>query len=125
MKALLVLGSVYGALAVTLGAFGAHGLKNKVDETLLNTWHTASEYHFYHALAIILIGILVKQFGEGLILTAGWVMVAGVTIFSGSLYILVLSNIRWLGAITPIGGILLIVGWLLLAYALFKGVRLD
>ena len=91
---------------------------------MLATWHTASEYHFYHALALLLIGILAKQFNETgineLILTSGWIITAGITIFSGSLYVLVLTNTRWLGAITPIGGVLLIIGWLTLAYALYK-----
>jgi uncharacterized membrane protein YgdD (TMEM256/DUF423 family) len=122
VKPLLIIGSLCGALAVTLGAFGAHGLKNRVDTALLQTWNTACEYHFYHALAILLVGILAKQFGGALINTAGWFLVAGSTIFSGSLYLLVLTNTRWLGAITPIGGMLLIIGWLTLAWALFKQV---
>lgn len=121
MKTLLVLGAVNGALAVMLGAFGAHGLKNRVEESLLQTWATASEYHFYHALALLLTGVLIRQFGEAsTLVTAGWVLFAGMLVFSGSLYVLVLSGQRWLGAVTPLGGTALIVGWALLAWGLWK-----
>ncbi|MGB2246845.1 MAG: DUF423 domain-containing protein [Alcanivorax sediminis] len=120
MKVLLILGAINGALAVTLGAFGAHGLKNRVDESLLTTWSTASEYHFYHALALLLTGLLAKAFGASSMVTAGWVIFAGMVVFSGSLYVLVLSGQKWLGAITPLGGTALIIGWLMLAWSLFK-----
>lgn len=121
MKALLVLGAINGALAVMLGAFGAHGLRNRVEESLLQTWATASEYHFYHALALLLTGLLIRQFGEvSTLVTAGWVLFIGMLVFSGSLYVLVLSGQRWLGAVTPLGGTALIVGWALLAWGLWK-----
>ena len=119
MKTLLILGALNGALAVTLGAFGAHGLKARVDAALLDTWATASEYHFLHALALLLVGVLAKLFASPGIVTAGWVMFAGMLIFSGSLYLLVLTGQRWLGAITPIGGTALIVAWLMLAWAMW------
>jgi len=120
MKALLVLGAINGALAVMLGAFGAHGLRPKVDESLLQTWATASEYHFFHALALLVTGLLVREFGGSTLTTAGWVLFAGMVVFSGSLYVLVLSGQRWLGAITPLGGTALIVGWAILAWGLWK-----
>ena len=120
MKTLLVLGALNGALAVILGAFGAHGLKARVDESMLATWATASEYHFYHALALLLAGLLAKTYGVSNLVTAGWVMFAGMLVFSGSLYILVLTGQKWLGAITPLGGTALIIGWLMLAWSLFK-----
>lgn len=120
MKALLVIGALNGALAVMLGAFGAHGLKSRVDAAMLDVWSTASEYHFYHALALILVGILAKQFGGAGFVSAGWVMLAGMALFSGSLYALVLSDTRWLGAITPLGGTALIISWAMLAWALYK-----
>ena len=120
MKTLLVLGALNGALAVILGAFGAHGLKARVDESMLATWATASEYHFYHALALLLAGLLAKAYGVSNLVTAGWVMFTGMLVFSGSLYILVLTGQKWLGAITPLGGTALIIGWLMLAWALFK-----
>lgn len=122
MKILLILGALNGALAVGLGAFGAHGLKNRVDENLLATWATASDYHFYHALALLLTGMLAKILQTSSVITAGWVLFAGMLVFSGSLYILVLSGQKWLGAITPLGGTALIVGWLMLAWSLFKHV---
>ena len=120
MKTLLILGALNSALAVMLGAFGAHGLKARVDESLLATWATASEYHFFHALALLLVGLLAKTFGASSIVTAGWVLFAGMLVFSGSLYVLVLSGQKWLGAITPLGGTALIIGWLMLAWSLFK-----
>ena len=120
MKALLVLGALNAALAVVLGAFGAHGLKARVDAALLDTWATASLYHFHHALALLLVGVLAKQFGGAGVVAAGWTLFAGMLIFSGSLYLLVLSGQRWLGAVTPIGGTAMIVGWLMLAWALWR-----
>lgn len=120
MKWMLVLGSVNAALAVTLGAFGTHGLKARVDASMLAIWNTASEYHFYHALGLLLVGIIAKQFGATSSVAAGWVMLAGMLIFSGSLYLLVLTGQRWLGAITPLGGTALIVAWLMLAWSLYK-----
>jgi uncharacterized membrane protein YgdD (TMEM256/DUF423 family) len=120
MKGLLVLGALNAALAVAMGAFGAHGLKARVDAALLETWSTASLYHFHHALALLLVGVLAKQFGESGLITAGWTLFAGMIIFSGSLYLLVLTGQRWLGAVTPIGGTAMIIGWLMLAWALFR-----
>lgn len=120
MKALLVLGALNAALAVVMGAFGAHGLKARVDAALLETWATASLYHFHHALALLLVGVLAKQFGNGGFVAAGWMLFTGMLIFSGSLYLLVLSGQRWLGAVTPIGGTAMIVGWLMLAWALWR-----
>lgn len=122
MNALLTLGALNGALAVMLGAFGAHGLKARVSPADLAIWETASQYHFYHALALLLTGLLARQFSAGGAVTAGWVMFVGMVVFSGSLYVLVLSGQRWLGAITPLGGVALIVGWLMLAWALFRSV---
>lgn len=121
MKALLLLGAINGALAVMLGAFGAHGLKNRVDASMLQTWSTASEYHFYHALALLLTGLLAKQFSAAAgLVTAGWILFAGMLVFSGSLYLLVLSGQRWLGAVTPLGGTALIIGWTWLAWSLYR-----
>lgn len=120
MKYLLVLGALNSALAVMLGAFGAHGLKARVDATLLEVWGTASQYHLYHALALLVVGLLARQLGASGLLVAGWILFAGMLIFSGSLYVLVLSGQKWLGAITPLGGLTLIVGWLWLAGSLLR-----
>jgi uncharacterized membrane protein YgdD (TMEM256/DUF423 family) len=104
---------IMGALGVALGAFGAHGLKNVVtDASLLDTWETAARYHLLHALAL---GLVAAH--PAAPRWAGWLFVAGIVVFSGSLYTLVLTGQRWLGAITPIGGLCLIAGWLALAFS--------
>lgn len=110
---LLLWGSMNALLAVALGAFGAHGLKHIATESALQTWNTAAQYHFYHALALLVIGILVKDYPRAII--SGRLMLAGIVLFSGSLYALALSQIKILGAITPLGGVCFLLGWLWLA----------
>jgi uncharacterized membrane protein YgdD (TMEM256/DUF423 family) len=117
---IVAIGGVLLATAVALGAFGAHGL----EETLaangrLDTYETAVKYHFYHGLGMILIGILKKQYKQGYDLACKF-MLGGVIIFSGTLYLLSLTNITWLGAITPIGGVLLILAWIWVAKDAFR-----
>ncbi|HQQ73554.1 MAG TPA: DUF423 domain-containing protein [Pseudomonadales bacterium] len=113
--------SISGFLAVVLGAFGAHGLKNRLTPDLMDIWHTAVQYHFWHTLALLGIGILLNQGLPPKWLTlSGWLFTAGIVIFSGSLYILCLSGIRWLGAITPIGGTLWLAAWACLCYSAAK-----
>ena len=112
------LGSVLMALAVAAGAFGAHGLRNKLDAYSMSVYEKAVFYHFVHALGILLIAVLART---GAITSAGqgraaWLLFIGILIFSGSLYALAISGIRILGAITPIGGVAFIAGWLVLAY---------
>lgn len=114
------LGSIFGMLSVALGAFGAHGLKKMTDAAGLANWETAARYQFFHALALIFIGLLSSHISTGLRSAIIWCFVLGILIFSGTLYALVLSGMRWLGAITPIGGTLMIIGWALLAYAAWK-----
>jgi len=121
-KNILVLAGISGALAVGLGAFGAHGLEPLlIKNGRLDTFETAVNYHFYHTLGLLGMGILalIKPDWKGLSLAA-WGMFLGILIFSGSLYILSLTGITWLGAITPIGGVGFILGWLALAYAVLK-----
>ena len=112
------LGALNLALAVILGAFGAHGLKAKVTTEQLAWWHTGVEYHFYHALGLLVIGALMAAQPQ-LALPKGsaWALQIGIVIFSGSLYAMTLGAPRWFGAITPIGGTAFIIGWLWLAYA--------
>lgn len=111
-----------GFLAVALGAFGAHGLKDHLPADLLAVWQTAVQYQFWHTLALLGIGILLTQGLSARSLTvSGWLFIAGIALFSGSLYLLCLTGQRWLGAITPIGGVLWLVAWGCLAYAGFKG----
>lgn len=114
------LGAVMGGLGVAFGAFGAHGLKARVTPDLLTIWETGAHYHLIHALALIATAWAIQRFPGGLSVAAGWCFLLGIVIFSGSLYTLAFTGMRWLGAITPIGGVLFIVGWLLLALAAFK-----
>ncbi|HEX4938872.1 MAG TPA: DUF423 domain-containing protein [Candidatus Kapabacteria bacterium] len=122
MKTFIVIGAVAMALGVVLGAFGAHGLKARLTPDLLAVYQTGVEYHLYHALGLILVGILVVQFPHisGL-KVGGWLLLAGILVFSGSLYVLAISGVRWLGAITPIGGLAFIVGWSWIAWSLARG----
>ncbi len=120
-KLFLLLGSVNAILAVILGAFGAHALKARLTEELLTIYQTGSDYHFYHALGMILIGIIAVQFPVNVWLkSSGWLMLAGMAIFCGSLYLLSILNFRWLGMITPIGGLCFILAWASLCVAVIK-----
>ena len=121
-KQILQLAGISGVLAVGLGAFGAHSLEALlIQNGRLDTFQTAVNYHFYHTLALFGIGILatVKPDWKG-ISFAAWSMVLGILIFSGSLYVLSLTGITWLGAITPLGGLAFILGWSSLVYLSFK-----
>ncbi|MDG1772972.1 MAG: DUF423 domain-containing protein [Oceanicoccus sp.] len=120
-KTLLIIAAISGLLAVAIGAFGAHGLKGRVTTDLMAVYQTGVQYHFYHTLALLLVGILMLQFPEVSLLTwTGWLFIAGIIIFSGSLYVMALTGIKWLGAITPIGGVAFIAGWLTMAIAVYK-----
>ena len=121
-KQILQLAGISGAIAVGLGAFGAHSLESLlIQNGRLDTFQTAVNYHFYHTLALFGIGVLasVKPDWKG-ISFAAWSMVLGILIFSGSLYVLSLTGITWLGAITPLGGLAFILGWSSLVYLSFK-----
>lgn len=115
-------GGVYGFLGVACGAFGAHALKQRLTPDLLAVWKTAVEYQMWHALALVLVGLIAMQKPSAAIGNAATCFALGVLLFSGSLYVLALSGVRWLGAITPIGGLLLLAGWALLAWAALKRV---
>lgn len=117
----LLLGSIGMLLAVALGAFGAHALKKMLPPDLLAVYQTAVNYHAYHALGLLAVGLLALHLPESALLRwAGILLAVGLLLFSGSLYALSLSGIRWLGAITPFGGGALIAGWLLLAVAVVR-----
>lgn len=112
----LALGTINAALAVTLGAFGAHALRSRVTPEMLAVYHTGSQYHFYHALGLLAVGMIAMHSPEVPFLRlAGWLMTLGIVLFSGSLYLLAISGTRWLGAVTPLGGVAFIAAWLLLA----------
>lgn len=114
------LGAALGALGVALGAFGAHGLKTRVGSDDLAVWETAARYHLVHALALLAVGWATERWPGAWSAAAGWLFAAGILVFAGSLYAMVLTGQRWLGAITPIGGVCLIAGWIALAVAAFR-----
>lgn len=115
-RTFFVLASLLGGLAVALGAFGAHALEARISADLLATYETGVKYHFYHALALFAVAFAISRWpGSNMPVIAGWLFVAGIVIFSGSLYLLALTGTRWLGAITPIGGVAFVAGWVLLA----------
>jgi uncharacterized membrane protein YgdD (TMEM256/DUF423 family) len=117
-------GAVMLALAVILGAFGAHGLRGRLDDYSMSVYEKAVFYHFIHALGILIVSILPKTgtVPQGPMATVCAVLFVGILIFSGSLYLLAITGNRWLGAITPIGGLAFIIGWLMLAWFLRRPV---
>lgn len=120
-KLFLLLGSINAMIAVMLGAFGAHALKSRLTAEMLAIFQTGVQYHFYHSLGLIAVGLVINQYTSvGLFKWSGWLMFAGILLFSGSLYILAISNLRWMGAITPIGGTSFIIAWLLLFIGIMK-----
>ncbi len=114
---LVVLGALNAAIAAGAGAFGAHGLRDRIDARSLEIFETAARYQMYHALAIVLCGALATRGAQ----QAGWVLQVGIVIFSGSLYALALTGVKGLGAITPLGGLALLVGWAWLAWTAWRG----
>ncbi len=115
------LGSINAFLAVALGAFGAHGLRARLTPDMLQIYETGIKYHMMHALGLILLGLIAHWIERSWMINwSGWFLFAGIVIFSGSLYVLSISGLRWLGAITPIGGLCFLAGWLLLAIAVVK-----
>jgi len=114
-------GAVLAFLGVALGAFGAHGLAGRVPPADLEIFETGARYHMYHALALLLVSWAATRWPGGTVHLAGWLFVAGTVLFSGSLYLLVLTGQRWLGAVTPLGGVALLLGWGLLAWRIFRG----
>ncbi len=125
----LRIGAIWGFLAVSMGAFGAHGLENRFQalgeqpgglaaERLKANFVTSSQYHMYCALALIVVGLFAHAGRDGTALqVAGWSFLLGSLLFSGSLYVLAVTGLRWLGAVTPLGGVLMLAGWLALAVA--------
>jgi uncharacterized membrane protein YgdD (TMEM256/DUF423 family) len=121
-KILLLTGSLLGAVAVMLGAFGAHAFKVVLESNQrVETFDTAVKYHFFHTLSLILVAFLIDKYPNKLMEYSGIAMIAGILIFSGSLYILSLTGITKWGAVTPFGGLFLIIGWLLLFAGILKG----
>lgn len=116
MSVFLSVGSLILALAVILGAFGAHGLKGRLPADKLASFETGVRYQFYHGFGLLVVGLLqAAGVGGGLVDVAGWLFLVGVVLFSGSIYWLAFQGPRWLGPVTPLGGLAFILGWLLLA----------
>lgn len=122
-KLFLLVGSISGMLSVMIGAFGAHALKATLEaHNRLETFETAVKYQFYHSLALIFLGLLMVQFQHKAFNVSGYGFIAGILIFSGSLYVLSLTGMTKLGAITPLGGLAFILGWASMAWGIFKTV---
>jgi uncharacterized membrane protein YgdD (TMEM256/DUF423 family) len=120
MRWWLVVGAVNAFLSVAAGAFGAHALKARLPQDLQVIFETGARYHMYHALALVAVGLLGAVRPSSLLSGAGWAMLAGIVLFSGSLYALALSGVRVLGAITPLGGLGFLAGWVLFALAAWR-----
>ncbi|MCT1901241.1 DUF423 domain-containing protein [Oceanobacillus sojae] len=121
MKLFLIIGAVLGFLAVALGAFGAHGLEGRLSEKALTNWGKAVDYQMFHTIAIVAVAILLGKFeGSSLFTSSGWLFLAGIVLFSGSLYLYSLTGVKTLAMITPIGGLSFLVGWVLLGIGAAK-----
>lgn len=120
MKALAVMTAVLGFLAVAFGAFGAHALRAIVAPDMLSVWKTAVQYQMFHVLALLFIVVIGRQKPSAVLWLSGCLFVVGSVLFSGSLYLMVVTGIKALGMITPIGGVLFLCGWLALAFALIR-----
>ncbi|NWO02560.1 MAG: DUF423 domain-containing protein [Idiomarinaceae bacterium] len=116
----LIVAAILGGTGVMLGAFASHGLKSKLSESLLSAFETGVTYQFYHALALFALALWLKQSQSVWFVASGYLWLAGVVLFSGSLYALALTGVKWFGPITPIGGLLFIAGWVSLLVGAMK-----
>ena len=120
-RVFFILGAVLAGMGVAAGAFGAHALRGRLTPELLGVFETGVRYHLIHALGLLAVAWATTRWPGAATSTAGWLFLAGILLFSGSLYGLSLSRLRWLGAITPIGGVAWIVGWLVLGWGVGRG----
>jgi uncharacterized membrane protein YgdD (TMEM256/DUF423 family) len=122
-KLFFVIGAISTGIGVALGAFGAHGLRARLAVDMLQTFETGVRYHMYHALALFVVAFALTRWQQtaGWSTAAGWLFVVGLLLFSGSLYLLAVTGVRWLGAITPLGGAAFIAGWICLVVAAIRG----
>lgn len=122
-KLFLILGGINAALVVLFGAFGAHGLKTKLTADMLAVYQTGVHYHLFHALGLLAVGLVATQIADSVWLKwSGWLMLAGIILFSGSLYVLSVSGLRGLGMVTPFGGVAFIASWIVFVIAIAKSV---
>ena len=120
-RTFLALGSVSALVSVAAGAFGAHALRARLSPELLAVFETGVRYQMFHALGLLAVTWAATRFPGGLVAAAGWLLVAGTVLFSGSLYLMALTGTRWLGAVTPVGGVAFVAGWACLAGAALRG----
>ncbi len=120
-RRLVVIGTLSAGLGVIAGAFGAHMLKDMLDQHLLDVYEKATRYQMYHAFGMVFSGFAVQIWRDAGVARAGWLFLGGTVLFSGSLYGVSLLGVRWLGAVTPVGGVLFIVGWMVLAWRAWRG----
>jgi len=120
-RVFFTIGGVFGLLGVAFGAFGAHALKARLGVDLLMTFEVGVRYQMYHAFALLAVGWAQTRWPGAVLTASGWLFVIGIVVFSGSLYALSLSGLRWLGAITPLGGLALLAGWACLSWAAWRG----
>ena len=117
----LTLGALLAFIAVALGAFGAHALRSRLAPEMTSVWQTAVQYHGGHALALLAVGMLLLHWPDrGALIWAGWSFVVGIALFSGSLYVMALTGAKYLGVVTPIGGVAFLAGWIMLAWSAWK-----
>ena len=119
-RSFFFLGSLLGGLGVALGAFAAHALRQRLSPDMLEVFETSVRYQLVHALALLAVALASAHWSHPALKAAGWCFAAGIALFSGSLYLLALSGVRWLGAVTPLGGVAFLAGWALLAWAALK-----
>jgi len=116
----VLMGTIFAGIAVAAGAFGAHSLRGILDAPMLAAFETAARYQMYHALGLCIVGWAIEQHPEGRFTTVGWLFTIGILLFAGSLYSVSLTGVRWLGALTPLGGVAFITGWGLFAWEVWK-----
>jgi uncharacterized membrane protein YgdD (TMEM256/DUF423 family) len=122
-KTFLIFGCIFSFLGVALGAFGAHALKQKLSPELLQVFEVGVRYQMYHAFALFVVAWALHSWNIAGAAASGWWFIAGIVLFSGSLYALALTDIKWLGAVTPLGGLSFLIGWLWLAWNVWRGVQ--
>lgn len=121
MKTFIIIGAINAFLAVALGAFGAHGLEGRVEQKYLEIWKTGVTYQMFHASGLLIVGVLLGRLPANALLSwSGWMMLIGIILFSGSLYVMTLTKISILGAITPLGGLSFLAAWILIVVAAVK-----